>query len=192
LTCFIAGSYPSGTKETSKDIDILIVINDDVTYNLGMYKTILKQISNIMPLETISLGNEKFLGLIKSPISGKMHHLDIRLTLIDNLPYAWLYYTGGKIFNKLIKERIKKKGYKLNEYGLYKDGVKIKLEKNDNNNYKNDNNDNNDNNELDKFGIDKDGILKINESQMMQYIENIEKKIFKIAGLEYKSVKERY
>jgi len=184
LTCFIAGSYPSGTKSSSKDIDILIVINDDVTNKLGMYKTILKQISTIMPLETISLGNEKFLGLIKSPNSGKWHHLDIRLTLIDNLPYAWLYYTGGKIFNKLIRERLKKKGYKLNEYGLYKDDVKIELEK--------DEKDDNNNNELDKFGIDKHGMIKINEKQMMQYTVNIEKKIFKIAELEYKSVKERY
>ena len=99
-------------------------------------------------------------------------------TLIDNLPYAWLYYTGGKIFNKLIRERIKKKGYKLNEYGLYdlQNDSRIDL----------------DNKELDKFGIDDNGILKINEKQMMQYIENVEKKIFDFAGLEYKTVRERY
>jgi hypothetical protein len=35
-------------------------------------------------------------------------------------------------------------------------------------------------------------MLNINEKDMMQYIENIEKKIFEIADLEYKSVKERY
>lgn len=178
LTCFIAGSYPSETKENSKDIDILIVVNDDVTYNLGLYRNILKEISNKMDLEIISLGNTKFLGLVKSPFSDKWRHLDIRLTLIDNLPYAWLYYTGGKIFNKLIRERIKKKGYKLNEYGLYdlQNDSRIDL----------------DNKELDKFGIDDNGILKINEKQMMQYIENVEKKIFDFAGLEYKTVRERY
>jgi DNA polymerase/3'-5' exonuclease PolX len=150
-----------------------------------MYKKIIKNISKQMSLETISLGNEKFLGLIKSPISGKWRHLDIRLTLINNLPYAWLYYTSGKIFNKIIRERLHKKGYKLNEYGLYKNGDQVKLEKNDNDN------NNNNINELEKFGI-KNGMLNINEKQMMQYIENIEKKIFKIADLEYKSVKERY
>lgn len=184
LTCFIAGSYPSETKETSKDIDILIVINDNVTHKLGMYKKIIKQISKQISLETISLGNEKFLGLIKSPISGKWRHLDIRLTLINNLPYAWLYYTSGKIFNKIIRERLHKKGYKLNEYGLYKNGDQVDLEK-DNDQV------NLDNNKLEKFGI-KNGMLNINEKQMMQYTENIEKKIFKIADLEYKSVKERY
>ena len=176
LKCFLAGSYPSGTKESSKDIDILIVVNDDVTHNLGLYRDILKKISNILPLETISLGNEKFLGLIKSPISGKWRHLDIRITLIDELPYSWLYYTGGKIFNKLIRERLKKKGYKLNEYGLYKNNIAIDL----------------DNKELDKFGTNDDGMVKINEKQMMDYTEYIEKKIFAIADMEYKSVRERY
>jgi DNA polymerase/3'-5' exonuclease PolX len=181
LTCFIAGSYPSGTKETSKDIDLLIVINDDVTHNLGMFKSIIKQIENSMSLETISLGNEKFLGIVKSPTSHKWRHLDIRLTLIDNMPYAWLYYTGGKIFNKLIRERLKKRGYKLNEYGLYKSNSnsRVDLEKDNDN-------------ELDKYSINNDGKLNINEKQMMQYVENVERKIFEIAELDYKSVKDRY
>ena len=181
LTCFIAGSYPSGTKETSKDIDLLIVINDDVTHNLGMLKSIIKQIQNSMSLETISLGNEKFLGIIKSPTSHKWRHLDIRLTLIDSMPYAWLYYTGGKIFNKLIRERLKKRGYKLNEYGLYKSNSnsRVDLEKDNGN-------------ELDKYSINNDGKLNINEKQMMQYVENVEREIFEIAELDYKSVKDRY
>jgi len=187
FTCFIAGSYPSETKKTSKDIDLLIVVNDDVTHNLGLYKTILKEISNVMSLETISLGTQKFLGLIKSPVSNKWRHLDIRITLIDEMPYAWLYYTGGKIFNKLIRERLKKKGYKLNEYGLFKSNnnsridFRVNLEK-----------DNNNKHELDKYFINKDGMLNINEKEMMKYVENVEKKIFKIAELEYKTVKERY
>ena len=181
LTCFIAGSYPSGTKETSKDIDLLIVVKDDVTHNLGMYRDILKNIENVMSLETISLGNETFLGLVKNNSKNSSHkwrHLDIRITLIDNLPYAWLYYTGGKIFNKLIRERLKKKGYKLNEYGLYVSKTNSRIDL--------------DNKELDKYNINKDGMLNINEKQMMQYVENVEKKIFEIADLEYKSVQERY
>jgi DNA polymerase/3'-5' exonuclease PolX len=94
-----------------------------------------------------------------------------------------MYYTGGKIFNKLIRERFKKKGYKLNEYGLFKSNndLQVDLEKDDNNN-----------NELDKYSINEDGMLNMNEKDMMQYIEKIEKKIFEIADLEYKSVKERY
>ena len=164
-------------------------VNDDVTHKLGMYREIIKNISKVIPIVTVALGNEKFLGLIKSPLNNKWIHLDIRLTLIDTLPYAWLYYTGGKIFNKLIRERLKKKGYKLNDYGIFKvdsswptgtsgdsgstgiiDDIRL----------------------LDKFGIDKNGILKINEKQMMQYIIDVEKQIFKIADLEYKNVKERY
>ena len=176
LKCFLAGSYPSGTKKESKDIDMLIVVNDDV---YGGLKNVINTISKYISLETISIGDTKFMGIIKSPISDKWRHLDIRMVGIDNLPYAWLYFTGGKIFNKLIRERLKKKGYKLNEYGLYKnykDTIKIEL----------------DNKYLDKFGLDKNLIIKINEKQMLEYIEYFERKIFEIADLEYKTVKERY
>ena len=176
-TCLLAGSYPSGTKTESKDIDILIVVNDDVTHHIGLYRNFINQMSILkIPLETISAGNQKFMGLIKSPITDKWRHLDIRITLIDELPYAWLYYTGGKIFNKLIRERLKKKGYKLNEYGLYKDNKEVHL----------------DNKYLDKYGLDKNSMLKINEKEMMDFIEYVERKVFEIAGMEYKNVKERY
>ena len=176
LKCLLAGSYPSGTKSESKDIDILIVVNDDVTHHIGLYGNIINALSRYIPLETVSIGNQKFMGLIKSPISNKWRHLDIRITLIDDLPYAWLYYTGGKIFNKLIRERLKHKGYKLNEYGLYKDNKQINLEKE----------------YLDKYGIDKNSMLKINEKEMMDYIEYVERQVFEFAGMEYKNVKERY
>jgi len=176
LKCLLAGSYPSGTKSESKDIDILIVVNDDVPSGFNLYGNIINALSRYIPLETISVGNTKFMGLMKSPITDKWRHLDIRISLINNLPYAWLYYTGGKIFNKLIRERLKKKGYKLNEYGLYKDNKEVHL----------------DNKYLDKYGIDDNGALKINEKEMMDYIEYVEKKVFEIAGMEYKNVKERY
>jgi len=176
-TSLLAGSYPSGTKTESKDIDILIVINDDVTHNVGIYRNFINQMSILkIPFEIISLGNQKFMGLIKSPISNKWRHLDIRISLIDKLPYAWLYYTGGKIFNKLIRERLKNKGYKLNEYGLYKDDKNVNVNKN----------------YLDKYYIDDYGVLQINEKNMMDYIEYVERQVFEIAGMEYKSVKERY
>ena len=178
LKCFLAGSYPSGTKSESKDIDILIVVNDDVPSGFNLYGHIINALSRYIPLETISVGNTKFMGLIKSPITDKWRHLDIRITLIDELPYAWLYYTGGKIFNKLIRERLKKKGYKLNEYGLYKDNKQINLEKK----------------YLDKHRIYSYGGVgrRLNDKIMMDYIEYVERQVFEIAGMEYKSVKERY
>ena len=195
LRCFIAGSYPSRTKATSKDIDILIVINDDV----GRYgtvgsnyikKNIINNIQKHIPLETISIGNTKFLGLIKSPYGGKdnghdnkWRHLDIRVVNYEEMPYTWLYYTGGKIFNKLIRERLHNKGYKLNEYGLYKveNGKDTQIIFNDSNGK-----------DIEYGNLDNYGRIIISDKEMMDYTTQIEKKIFKIADLEYKSIKYRY
>ena len=180
-TMLLSGSYPSHSKEYSKDIDIIIVRNKEESYS-GELKDIIEKIcndkykdkykdknkdKNKMKLETISLGDKKFMGLLHSPKSNKMRHIDIRFVNLEELPYTWLYYSSGQIFNKLIRDKLKKKGYKLNEYGLYKgDGkeqnyIKVKIDMNP-------------------------------EYNLLSYIENIEKQIFKIADMEYKTVRERY
>jgi DNA polymerase/3'-5' exonuclease PolX len=96
----------------------------------------------------------------------------MRLVDLSSFPYAWLYYSSGVVFNKLIREKIKKRGYKLNEWGLFKDDKRIELE--------------NEKHEtiLEKELFDKNSIL--------EYAEKIEKEIFKLAHLEYKTIPERY
>jgi DNA polymerase (family 10) len=42
--------------------------------------------------------------------------------------FSKLYYSSGKIFNKMIRGVAKKKGYKLNEWGLFKKDKIIKIE----------------------------------------------------------------
>lgn len=187
---FLAGSYPSGLKSESKDIDILIVSRDSLHSNIkqtGLVDIISKlKSNNILSLETVSLGTTKFLGIVKIKGNDKQnnidkniwHHLDIRFVDMQSFPYAWLYYSSGKIFNKLIREKLKKHKdkaehkYKLNEWGLFQDDKKMILA------------DELDNNDLVK-NIQ-------NEKQLMQYTAKIEKEIFKIANLEYKTVRERY
>ena len=123
INVFLAGSYPSGLKAESKDIDILIV-GDPKCISL---KNMVEDISRVMMLETLSLGSTKFLGIIKNKsgvttnntTSLKWRHLDMRFVNAESFPYAWMYYSSGKIFNKMIREKLKKKGYKLNEWGLY-------------------------------------------------------------------------
>jgi DNA polymerase (family 10) len=111
-------------------------------------------------MEIITLGPTKFMGIVKlNKKESKWRHLDIRLVNDEVLPFAWFYYTGGKIFNKLIREKLKQKGYKLNEWGLYKNNKKV---------------------------------IHIKTPCNFKCIENIEKKIFSIAGLQYKTLQERY
>jgi hypothetical protein len=125
-------------------------------------------------LDTISLGHNKFLGVVKLQQKGYniWHHLDIRFVNIKAFPYAWLHYTGGKIFNKLIRTKFKRKGYKLNETGLYQNGKQVILE-----------------DELNNVELVK--IIQ-NEKQLLEYSEKIEKQIFTLANLEYKTIPERY
>jgi DNA polymerase/3'-5' exonuclease PolX len=187
-TMMLSGSYPSHTKEFSKDIDIIIIRNKEDSYS-GELKNIIEKISNDNDnvkdnhnrmLETISLGDKKFMGLLHSPKSNKMRHIDIRFVNLEELPYTWLYYSSGQIFNKLIRDKLKKKGYKLNEYGLYKSNSKDK--------------------KYDKVNIDMnlEYDLEVKNKHndknmlMLSYIESIEKKIFNYADMEYKTVKERY
>jgi DNA polymerase/3'-5' exonuclease PolX len=144
----------------------------------------MKQFYNI---ETFSLGTTKFLGLIKNTISlneenTKWRHIDIRYIDPDSFPYCWLYYSSGKVFNKLIREKLKKKGYKLNEWGLFKDDRKINLGIQ------------NISNETDIKRLSKKSLCSIKHSNddLIEYTEKIEKEIFKIAGLEYITVRQRY
>jgi DNA polymerase/3'-5' exonuclease PolX len=175
-TMMLSGSYPSHSKEYSKDIDIIIIRNKEEPYS-GELKDIIEKIGNDkykdknnMMLETISLGEKKFMGLLHSSKTNKMRHIDIRFVNLEELPYTWFYYSSGQIFNKLIRDKLKKKGYKLNEYGLYKSNSKDKKY-----------------NKYDKVNID----MNL-EYDLLSYIENVEKQIFKYADMEYKTVKERY
>ena len=125
-----------------------------------------------MNLEIISLGEKKFMGLLHSPMSTKMRHIDIRLVNLEELPYTWLYYSSGQTFNIIIRKHLKKKGYKLNEYGLYKIDTNEKVN-------------------INGSSSSPDYTLDT-EKDLLNYIENIEREIFKFADMEYKNVKARY
>ena len=203
----LSGSYPSQTKKYSKDIDVIIVNTEHNTINhSGTLKKIISHIekkfedtekekdtekdtesknskNSKKKLEIISLGETKFMGLLYSPLSHKMRHIDIRMVNLEELPYTWLYFSSGQIFNILIRKKLKQKGYKLNEYGLFKNNSKVKF---------------------DVYPEHKMEKLKLMfqkkssqspqslEKELLNYIEMIEREIFKIATMEYKNVKERY
>jgi DNA polymerase/3'-5' exonuclease PolX len=118
------------------------------------------------PLITLSQGSTKFLGLIAVDKGGKQiyRHLDIRLVPYYSYPYAQFYFTGGKVFNKFIREKLKKKGYKLNEWALSYAGDGAIVDMN----------------------------IEINRHNLESATHEIEKKIFELAGLPYQTIQERY
>ena len=188
MNVFLAGSYPSGLKKESKDIDMIIVGNTE-KINL---EAIIDEIKKHYTIEVVSLGSSKFLGLIKSNIGSKIwRHLDIRFVSREEFPYCWLYYSSGKVFNKLIRERLKKRGYKLNEFGLFKvvDDSNVDSNNNSNNEIKVDLDTEID---LDTKSKIKNNQIIISNDELLAYCEVIERKIFDIAGMKYLDVKARY
>jgi DNA polymerase/3'-5' exonuclease PolX len=175
----LAGSFPSGKLE-SKDIDILIATPrySDISTGKLMSK-IIKAIKSskfclkLNPLDhgvetssgliELSSGTTKFLGLILSRNPNIQQciyrHLDIRIVDYKSYPYARFYYCSGKIFNIMIRDKLKKKGYKLNEWELEPNEINIKYKK---------------------------------PTNLDTYADQVEKKIFELAGLEYKTIPERY
>jgi DNA polymerase/3'-5' exonuclease PolX len=147
-----------------------------IFYILSYLEELIKKIGDVMPIETITLGANKFLGVVKrdNKPESKWRHLDMRLVDIVSFPFAWSYFSSGKVFNKFIRERVKKRGYKLNEYGIYNSetGKRVILE-----------------GEIDLSQL-KTKVM--NKKDMLEYAERIEQKLFKLADVEYQTIRERY
>ena len=126
----IAGSYPSG-KEASKDIDLIFKTHDITSLRELEKSNLLSECINtligseiIAADEVFNVGYTKFLGLVISHYNksdgeiGIRRHVDIRLIPETYFIPAYFYYTSGREFNKIIREKAKRKGLKLNEWGL--------------------------------------------------------------------------
>ena len=116
----ICGSYRRKKKE-SNDIDVLVYHPkkslSDVIELLYKHKFLLDDLTEN--------SNTKYMGYCK--IKKTPRRIDIRMVTKEQIPYALLYFTGSKNFNKHMRQVAKAQGYKLNEYGLYKNNKLIKL-----------------------------------------------------------------
>ena len=112
----ISGSYRLGKKE-SKDID-LIIINNNID-------KIIKNLDNKGLLMGILMYGENKANLLIKIKNNHVIHIDIRITKEKYLPYYLLYFGSGVNFSRYIRQKAKEKGYKLDQFGLYKNGKNI-------------------------------------------------------------------
>lgn len=97
------------------DIDILIAVKDKKDHNL------LAVIKELEPIKDILLeGDTKISGRTTEGLQ-----VDFRIVNEDEYPAALLYFTGSKYHNVKLRQIAKDKGYKLNEYGVFKGDKRI-------------------------------------------------------------------
>lgn len=120
-----AGSFRRGTA-TCNDIDVVIC------EPIGPVIARMTALGYIK--HTFSAGAHKFSGIVKLPMNDatrshpwhdKHRHLDIVMTTPSSYPFAMLYFTGSAKHNIILRIKAKRRGLKLNEYGLFKDDVAI-------------------------------------------------------------------
>lgn len=127
----LAGSYPSGKPE-SKDIDILVftpLIQD--LKDLKRYGAELtKELSELMTAQGLQVGlyargESKLLSLLRLDAQHPVRHVDIRLIPTQSKVFGRLYFTSGRDFNQILRLAAKKRGLKLNEFGLYRGSAAV-------------------------------------------------------------------
>ena len=130
LTVTFCGSYRRG-KSTPNDIDVLICHLDYLTMDDVKKSTVLKNVVTVLKEKKLIIddiaGEEsstKYMGFCK--INNKpVRRLDIRVMPVESYYTAILYFTGSYELNREMRLKAKELGYKLNEYGLYKDDTRI-------------------------------------------------------------------
>ena len=124
----ICGSYRRELP-TSSDIDILLcdldiitmddIINSNINY-LSNYVNYLRDNRYIVDDITDKNIKTKYMGFCRLNDKSKIRRIDIRFIPMESYFTALLYFTGSFENNKIMRKQAKKLGYKLNEYGLYK------------------------------------------------------------------------
>ena len=125
-----AGSYAM-KKKTSGDIDYILVFNslkNNVPQLKKEFYIILKK--NKFYKGHLLDGKAKDIYLFQLNDKSKVRHLDILYVPEEEKYFQILYFSSSSEFSKNIRLIASKKGYKLNEKGLFdkKTGKKIKLE----------------------------------------------------------------
>lgn len=119
----ICGSYRRGL-DYSSDIDVLLYNQDLLTMSdvkkSNMLNNYVKQLTKYkLIVDNITNNNvTKYMGFIKW--ENTIRRIDIRLIPYESIYTALVYFTGSYELNKIMRRKAKELGYKLNEYGLYK------------------------------------------------------------------------
>lgn len=121
----VCGSYRRKEK-FSNDIDCILT-NKNNKENKNWLKLFIDELKklNYISDEITTSYNKKFMGFVRE--NKIFRRLDIQYINYQSYPSALLYFTGNKYFNLFIRQKAKSQGFKLNEYGLFKNNKKLNI-----------------------------------------------------------------
>ncbi len=119
----VCGSYLRGKVE-SGDVDVVL---SPVTFHASLETEVMVRVllATSVVKYVLAKGKKKILCL--GSIRGVMRRVDFELVPPEELPFAILYFTGSKQFNQYMRGIAKDQGYLLNEKGLFREGVGVKV-----------------------------------------------------------------
>lgn len=103
-------------KQEGKDIDILVVD--------AKMEEIVQSLRDWIVCEA-ELGEKMGVFLMKFPGYPRIVHVDVKIATKEQKPFYTLYFRSGEKFSRKIRKIAKDAGYKLNQYGLFKNGRQI-------------------------------------------------------------------
>jgi len=122
------GSFRRGSDNMG-DIDLLIMKNDKIILFDFVHK--LKSLGYVK--EILSLGKEKFTGIVSLDDKHPFRQMDILISPPEKYYFSLIYFTGSASFNIGLRNYVKKEyGYTLSEHGIKEKAFKpaeIKSEK---------------------------------------------------------------
>jgi deoxyribonuclease-4 len=103
-------------KQEGKDLDILVV-----DAKMG---EIVQSLGNWIVCEA-ELGEKMGVFLMRFPGYPYIVHVDVKIATKEQKPFYTLYFRSGEKFSRKIRKIAKDAGYKLNQYGLFKNGRRV-------------------------------------------------------------------
>lgn len=103
-------------KQEGKDLDILVV-------NAKMGEIV--QLLGDWIVCEVELGEKMGVFLMKFPGYPRVVHVDVKIATKEQKPFYTLYFRSGEKFSRKIRKIAKDRGYKLNQYGLFKNGRRV-------------------------------------------------------------------
>jgi len=121
----ICGSFRRQAK-TSGDIDVLLYHNQIVKNSdlenmnyLQKFTSFLETQNFLVDHLTSTNSPTKYMGFCRLSPKHHIRRIDIRFVPTEHISSALLYFTGSGDFNKAMRTYALKKGYTINEYGIY-------------------------------------------------------------------------